>query len=39
MIVTAPESPGDYVLELDLVHEFERWFECEARFPTAVIKP
>jgi hypothetical protein len=39
VIVTAPESPGDYVLELDLVHEFERWFECEARFPTAVIKP
>ena len=37
VIVTAPESPGDYVLELDLVHEFERWFHCEARFPTAVI--
>jgi len=37
VIVTAPDSPGDYVLELDLVHEFERWFECEARFPTAVI--
>jgi hypothetical protein len=37
VIVTAPESPGDFVLELDLVHEFERWFECKARFPTTVI--
>jgi len=29
--VSAPERAGTYVLELDLVHEHVRWFECPLR--------
>jgi hypothetical protein len=32
----APEAPGRYVLEVDVVHELVRWFECEARLPVTV---
>ncbi len=30
LAVTAPDAPGDYVLEVDLVHEHVRWFNCSA---------
>ena len=36
VIVAAPEVPGDYVLELDLVHEHVRWFECAARVTMSI---
>ena len=29
--VAAPDRPGSYLLEVDLVHEFVRWFEQPAR--------
>jgi hypothetical protein len=31
VLVQAPEEPGDFVLEIDLVHEHVRWFECPVR--------
>jgi len=31
MTVAAPEEPGNYLLEVDLVHEFVRWFDRPAR--------
>jgi hypothetical protein len=34
--VIGPETPGEYVLEVDLVHEGVRWFGCEARVPVRV---
>lgn len=34
--VRTPTEPGAYVLELDVVHEFVRWFEMPARFPVQV---
>lgn len=29
--VMAPEAPGNFILEYDLVHEHVRWFECPLR--------
>jgi len=29
--VMAPEVPGNFILEYDLVHEHVRWFECRLR--------
>ncbi len=37
--VTAPSAPGDYVLEVDIVHEDVRWFECPCRVPVHVAPP
>ena len=34
--VVAPDAPGDYVVEFDLVHEFVRWFDCPVRTPITV---
>ncbi len=34
--VDAPDIPGDYVLELNLVHEHVRWFDAGARMPVRV---
>lgn len=31
LAVRVPETPGDYVLEVDVVHELVRWFGCETR--------
>jgi hypothetical protein len=31
MIVAAPDEPGDYLLEADLVHEHVRWFDRPTR--------
>jgi inositol phosphorylceramide mannosyltransferase catalytic subunit len=37
--VVAPSLAGDYVLEVDLVHELVRWFGCERRVPVQVTRP
>lgn len=36
LLVEAPERPGRYVLEADVVHEHVRWFGCEARLEVDV---
>ena len=36
LAVAAPEAPGDYVLEVDVVHELVRWFGAAARMPVTV---
>lgn len=36
--VRAPAAAGDFVLEVDLVHEHVRWFERSCRVP-AVVQP
>ena len=37
--VDAPEAAGDYVLEVDIVHEHVRWFDCVCRVPVRVENP
>ena len=37
--VDAPSAPGEYVLEVDIVHEHVRWFECACRVPVQVGSP
>jgi hypothetical protein len=37
--VDAPPSTGDYVLEVDVVHEEVRWFGCCCRVPVRVEAP
>jgi hypothetical protein len=34
--VDAPSTSGDYVLEVDVVHEDVRWFDCSCRVPAHV---
>lgn len=34
----APPEPGDYVVEVDLVHELVRWFEDPLRIPVTVAE-
>ncbi len=34
--VLAPVDPGDYLLEVDIVHENVRWFHCACRVPVRV---
>ena len=36
VLVAAPDEPGSYLLEFDLVHEFVRWFEQPARTEASV---
>jgi hypothetical protein len=36
LAVEVPDEPGRYVLEVDIVHELVRWFECAARMEVAV---
>jgi hypothetical protein len=37
--VDAPATAGDYVLEVDIVHEHVRWFDCACRVPVRVEHP
>jgi len=37
--VLAPTEPGEYVLEVDIVHEDVRWFGCACRIPARVEEP
>lgn len=37
--VDAPETAGEYFLEVDVVHEDVRWFECTCRVPVRVEHP
>jgi hypothetical protein len=37
--VTAPEQPGRYTLEVDVLHEGHRWFGCELRVEVLVQAP
>ena len=39
LIVHTPEPPGVYVLELDMVHEDVRWFDCAVRTQLSVEPP
>jgi hypothetical protein len=39
VLVAAPDEPGCYLLELDLVHEFVRWFEQPARTEASIGGP
>jgi hypothetical protein len=37
--VVPPAKPGSYLLELDLVHEGVRWFDCTTRVEARVAAP
>lgn len=37
--VDAPADAGEYMLEVDVVHEDERWFDCACRVPIRVGHP
>lgn len=37
--IDAPTQSGEYVLEIDVVHEEERWFGCACRVPLRVEHP
>jgi inositol phosphorylceramide mannosyltransferase catalytic subunit len=37
--VQAPSLAGSYLLEVDLVHEDVRWFDCACRVPVQVREP
>jgi hypothetical protein len=39
LYVDAPAIAGDYVLEVDIVHELVRWFDCACRVPVRVEHP
>jgi hypothetical protein len=36
LAVQAPEAPGSYVLEVDVVHELVAWFGAEARMAVEI---
>ena len=36
ILVRTPSVPGRYALELDVVHEHVRWFECSAETPVTI---
>ena len=38
MTLQAPPEPGRYLLELDVVHEYVRWFGCALRVPVDVTQ-
>ena len=37
--VDAPTTEGDYLLEVDVVHEHVRWFDCALQVPVRVGEP
>jgi hypothetical protein len=39
LLVVPPPEPGRYILEIDLVHEGMRWFDCGTRVPATVEAP
>ena len=39
MVVEVPTRPGRYLLEIDVVHEFVRWFACPVRVEIDVRAP
>ena len=39
MVVEAPARPGRYLLEIDVVHEFVRWFACAVQVEIDVRAP
>lgn len=38
MTVTPPSAPGDYLLDIDLLQEGVRWFDCAARVQVPVAE-
>jgi hypothetical protein len=36
MHVVAPTDPGEYILEVDFVHEHVKWFNCSCKVPSRV---
>ena len=36
LAAVVPDAPGPYVLEVDVVHELVRWFDCAARIDIVV---
>jgi hypothetical protein len=39
VLVAAPDAPGRYLLEIDVVHEFVRWFGCGTTVQMTVHEP
>jgi hypothetical protein len=39
MTLIAPEFPGEYVVEFNVVHEDVRWYEGAVRVPAVVLEP
>jgi polysaccharide pyruvyl transferase WcaK-like protein len=39
VVVHAPTEPGEYTLEVDVVHEHVRWFDSVCRIPITVVLP
>ena len=39
LALATPPAPGRYTLELDLVHEYARWFDCPVRADVEITAP
>lgn len=38
MTITVPSESGEFLLEMDIVHEFKRWLGCGPSFPVTVLE-